>query len=114
MVAMLFIPSSGWRRLSNVDARRLIPEAERWNHNIHSFDLVFGAVPTGPRNALDVGCGDGMLARRLAQAVERVVGARRGRSVCSDADLHPPTPRRSPSNSGTLLGIEPLPGRVGG
>jgi 2-polyprenyl-3-methyl-5-hydroxy-6-metoxy-1,4-benzoquinol methylase len=62
------------RRLANMDAGRLIPEADRWNHNIHYFDVLLGAVPTGARSALDVGCGDGMLARRLAHAVERVVG----------------------------------------
>jgi 2-polyprenyl-3-methyl-5-hydroxy-6-metoxy-1,4-benzoquinol methylase len=62
------------RRLANVDAGRLIPEAERWNHNIQYFDVLLAAVSTGARSALDVGCGDGMLARRLAQSVERVVG----------------------------------------
>jgi hypothetical protein len=35
------------RRLANVDAGRLIPEAERWNHNIHYFDVLLAAVPTG-------------------------------------------------------------------
>jgi 2-polyprenyl-3-methyl-5-hydroxy-6-metoxy-1,4-benzoquinol methylase len=62
------------RWLAAVDAGRSIPEADRWNHNIHYFDVLLGAVPTSAKSALDVGCGDGMLARLLAQSVERVVG----------------------------------------
>jgi ubiquinone/menaquinone biosynthesis C-methylase UbiE len=38
-----------------------------WNHNIHYHDLVLRAVPAGCKRALDVGCGQGVLARRLAQ-----------------------------------------------
>jgi 2-polyprenyl-3-methyl-5-hydroxy-6-metoxy-1,4-benzoquinol methylase len=62
------------RRRANAAAGRSIPEAERWNHNIHYFDVLLSAVPVGACNALDVGCGDGMLARRLAHSVDRVVG----------------------------------------
>jgi len=46
----------------------------RWNHNIHYHRLIVEAVPAGCQRALDVGCGEGMLARRLAGRVRRVAG----------------------------------------
>lgn len=46
----------------------------RWNHNVHYYPLVLGAVPPGCQRALDVGCGEGMLARQLACRVPQVVG----------------------------------------
>ena len=44
-----------------------------WNHNIHYHDLVLRSVPPGCRRALDVGCGQGLLARRLAQHCQEVI-----------------------------------------
>ena len=46
----------------------------RWNHNIHYYPLVLAAVPPGCQRALEVGCGEGMLARQLAHCVPHVVG----------------------------------------
>jgi SAM-dependent methyltransferase len=46
----------------------------RWNHNIHYYPLVLAAVPPGCQRALEVGCGEGMLARQLACRVSHVVG----------------------------------------
>jgi 2-polyprenyl-3-methyl-5-hydroxy-6-metoxy-1,4-benzoquinol methylase len=62
------------RRGASATASRDIPEAQRWNHNIHYFNVLLAEVPAGARRGLDVGCGDGMLARRLRERVERVVG----------------------------------------
>jgi len=45
-----------------------------WNHNIHYHDIVLRSVPPGCRRALDVGCGQGLLTRRLAALCEEVVG----------------------------------------
>ena len=45
-----------------------------WNHNVHYQPLILGAVPPGCGQALDVGCGDGMLARRLAERCAEVTG----------------------------------------
>jgi len=48
-------------------------ESERWNHNIHYHRLILDSVPAGARAALEVGCGEGMLARRLCRIVPNVV-----------------------------------------
>ncbi|MFB4318837.1 class I SAM-dependent methyltransferase [Actinomadura sp. 21ATH] len=45
-----------------------------WNHNTHYHGLVLRAVPRGCREALDVGCGDGLLVRRLAARAGHVTG----------------------------------------
>ncbi|HEX2484915.1 MAG TPA: class I SAM-dependent methyltransferase [Myxococcota bacterium] len=65
---------------------------DRWNHNIHYHPLVLGAVPPGCGRALDVGCGDGLLARELRGRVPHVIGI----------DLHAPSLERARS--------QPLPG----
>jgi SAM-dependent methyltransferase len=36
-----------------------------WNHNLHYHPVVLAAVPERCERALDVGCGEGVLARRL-------------------------------------------------
>lgn len=45
---------------------------DRWNHNIHYHRLVLGALPPGCDSVLDVGCGEGELARELSTRVRRV------------------------------------------
>jgi SAM-dependent methyltransferase len=47
---------------------------QRWNHNVHYHRLILDAVPPGCQQALDVGCGEGTLARQLRRVVPRVVG----------------------------------------
>ncbi|MDT0318760.1 class I SAM-dependent methyltransferase [Streptomyces millisiae] len=53
----------------------------RWNHNIHYHPRVLQAIPDGARRALDVGCGEGMLAREIRRTVPHVTGI----------DLHAPS-----------------------
>ncbi|MET7570956.1 class I SAM-dependent methyltransferase [Streptomyces sp. NPDC005492] len=48
-----------------------------WNHNVHYHPVVVDAVPEGCRTALDVGCGDGLLVRKLASRAESVTGVDR-------------------------------------
>ncbi len=62
------------RRCKAVAAGRSIPEAARWNHNIHYFQVLLDALPVDACSALDVGCGDGMLVRRLRERIESIVG----------------------------------------
>lgn len=44
-----------------------------WNHNVHYHDLVLRSIPQRFQRALDVGCGTGLLARRLAERCKEVV-----------------------------------------
>jgi SAM-dependent methyltransferase len=45
-----------------------------WNHNIHYHPQILQAVPPGAERALDIGCGEGMLARKLRGVVPHVTG----------------------------------------
>jgi SAM-dependent methyltransferase len=47
---------------------------EYWNHNVHYQPVILDAVPAGCGTALDVGCGDGLLATRLASKCAAVTG----------------------------------------
>lgn len=47
---------------------------DRWNLNIHYHRVVLDAVPAGAANALDVGCGNGLLSFELAARGLAVVG----------------------------------------
>jgi SAM-dependent methyltransferase len=46
--------------------------ADYWNHNVHYQPVILGAVPPGCGAALEVGCGDGLLASRLAERCAEV------------------------------------------
>lgn len=56
-----------------------------WNHNINYHDLLLRAVPSPCNDALDVGCGDGMFARRLAEKAGSVVGVDLSEEMISKA-----------------------------
>lgn len=43
------------------------PVRSRWNHNIHHLGILLDALPADCRRVLDVGCGDGLLTRALAE-----------------------------------------------
>lgn len=45
---------------------------EYWNHNVHYQPVILRAVPADCGSALEVGCGDGMLACRLAECCAEV------------------------------------------
>ncbi len=46
----------------------------RWNHNLRYHSVIVSAVPAGCKRALDVGCGQGALTRRLSTLVPHVTG----------------------------------------
>jgi 2-polyprenyl-3-methyl-5-hydroxy-6-metoxy-1,4-benzoquinol methylase len=49
-----------------------VSERSPWNINIHYDALIDAKVPAGARRVLDVGCGDGFLAVRLARRIADV------------------------------------------
>ncbi|MFJ1560754.1 class I SAM-dependent methyltransferase [Streptomyces mirabilis] len=51
------------------------PAAEPyWNTNVARHPGILRSVPEGCNDALDVGCGDGLLARKLAERAKHVTG----------------------------------------
>ena len=48
--------------------------ADEWNHNAHYHPVVMEAIPGRCDSALDVGCGTGLLTRKLSIAVPHVTG----------------------------------------
>ncbi len=44
-----------------------------WDHNIHYHDYLLRYVPTGAKRGLDVGCGAGLFATRLAERVPETI-----------------------------------------
>ncbi len=68
-----------------------------WNHNTHYHPVVLAWAPPDASTALDAGCGEGLLARRLRTLVPQVVGI----------DLHAPSIARARDAGG---GIEYLIG----
>ncbi|MEV5750621.1 class I SAM-dependent methyltransferase [Actinoallomurus sp. NPDC052308] len=56
-----------------------------WNHNTHYHRLVLDAMPDPCDAALDVGCGEGLLARRLATRAGRVTGVDRSAEMIEQA-----------------------------
>ncbi|MGI5202267.1 class I SAM-dependent methyltransferase [Spirillospora sp. CA-108201] len=56
-----------------------------WNHNTHYHGVVLRNVPRGCGEALDVGCGDGLLVRRLAPRAAHVTGLDRSPEMVAEA-----------------------------
>ena len=66
-----------------------MPErAPRWNHNLHYHRVILDAVPEGCRRSLDVGCGEGMLARDLRRVVPHVTAIDRDAASIQAARRH--------------------------
>ncbi len=74
----------------------------RWNHNIEYYDVLLRAVPDGCRRAIDVGCGDGLLTRALAERGIQVVAL--------DVDDHSVASTRA--EVAGLAGVEVVQGDV--
>jgi 2-polyprenyl-3-methyl-5-hydroxy-6-metoxy-1,4-benzoquinol methylase len=63
--------------------------AQRWNHNLHYHPVILNAVPDGCERALDVGCGEGILARQLSHVVRHVSAIDRDEPSLDLARRHP-------------------------
>jgi SAM-dependent methyltransferase len=66
----------------------VIPDRDRWSHDIQYHPVVLEAVPERAR-VLDVGCGEGMLARRLRARGAEVVALDRDGGILRLARGHP-------------------------
>lgn len=77
-----------------------VPDDRRWNSNIEYHDLIVRSVPRTAAEVLDVGCGEGMLCRRLGRRHARVVGI----------DPHAPSIERARAQSRGDAGISFLHG----
>ena len=56
-----------------------------WNRNTHYHDRLLAALPADCRRVLDVGCGTGAFARRLARVVQHVDALDRDLAVLAQA-----------------------------
>ncbi|GIH59679.1 class I SAM-dependent methyltransferase [Microbispora siamensis] len=56
-----------------------------WNTNVARHPGILRAVPEGCGDALDVGCGDGLLARKLTTRAKRVTGVDRSPEMIARA-----------------------------
>ncbi|GAA2903507.1 MULTISPECIES: class I SAM-dependent methyltransferase [Streptomyces] len=63
-----------------------------WNHNVHHHPAVLAAVPDGCCRALDAGCGDGLLTRKLAARAASVTGVDRSPEMIKLARGHARVP----------------------
>ena len=57
-----------------VDALERFNTRHPWSHNDHFHPWILRHLPDGRGLAVDVGCGQGLLATRLASHFDRVVG----------------------------------------
>lgn len=60
-----------------------------WNHNTHYHPWILEQIPAHARTALDIGCGDGLLARKLATRCDAVLGVDLDGQVIADAPATP-------------------------
>jgi SAM-dependent methyltransferase len=56
-----------------------------WNHNLHYHPVLLAAVPQRCERALDVGCGEGVFARKLLPSVATVTAIDRDQDVIETA-----------------------------
>jgi SAM-dependent methyltransferase len=72
---------------------------EPWSHNLHYHRVILDAVPARCERALDVGCGQGALTRRLRRVVPHVIGIDRDQRSIELARANP-----AAADIGYLLG----------
>jgi ubiquinone/menaquinone biosynthesis C-methylase UbiE len=71
----------------------LIDGARQWNHNDHYHGWLLRRLPTRFERALDVGCGEGLLAARLSNRADRVDAIDVDAAVLAEAARRHASPR---------------------
>lgn len=75
-------PTTATRRAASVYSE---PVSDPWSHNSHYHPVVLDAVPDGCGEALDIGCGRGLLVGRLAPRCGRITGIDRDAAMVAAA-----------------------------
>jgi 2-polyprenyl-3-methyl-5-hydroxy-6-metoxy-1,4-benzoquinol methylase len=65
-------------------------DGQPWNHNAHYYPDVLRALPDDVGRVLDVGCGDGLLARQLNGKAAEVLGLDRSGHILAAANTAAP------------------------
>jgi SAM-dependent methyltransferase len=73
------LPSPVHQALATINARH------PWNHNDHFHGWIVRNLPARRRTAIDVGCGKGVLAGKLAAYFEQVTGIDRNADMAAEA-----------------------------
>lgn len=79
-----------------------------WDHNAYYHGLLLGQLPDSCQRVLDVGCGAGVFAAKLAQRSEQVDALDRSAEMIEEAK------HRTPGNVNCVVSdvlTEPLPGK---
>jgi SAM-dependent methyltransferase len=79
-----------------------------WSHNSWYHPLLLRSVPAGAQRVLDVGCGAGTLARKLAGSVPQVDGIDLSPAMIEAARRE--APRNVTFSVGDALTLDPAPG----
>lgn len=67
------------------------PEWMMWDHNAHYHEILLRHIPPGAKRALDIGCGCGRFAIRIAAQVPQVVAIDRDSQMIRAARAASPT-----------------------
>ena len=88
----------------------VVPRTGYWNHNVHYQPVILNAVPAGCGAALEIGCGDGLLASRLAERCAEVTAIDRDAEMIALARsrAQATAPAGGSRSSGWLLGQRKL------
>ena len=73
------LPTPAHQALATINARH------PWNHNDHFHGWILRNLPARRRKAIDVGCGKGVLAGKLAAHFEHVTGIDRNADMAAEA-----------------------------
>jgi SAM-dependent methyltransferase len=89
-----------------------LPASLHWDHNAHYHRWLLRQLPRSPAQVLDVGCGQGLLARELAARTGHVDGIDRSAAMIAQAQSRYPPDGRLRWITGDVLdpGLPLVPG----